>query len=47
MGDHDYWCVWVEVVAKRGCEVDAESATVWESDVLSEEDENVLEEGRN
>jgi hypothetical protein len=36
MGDEYYRSVWVEVVAKRGCEVDAESATVGEANVLSE-----------
>jgi hypothetical protein len=36
MRDHNYWRIWVEVVAKRWCEVYAESATVGEANVLSE-----------
>ena len=36
MRDEYYWGVWLEVVAKRRCEVDAERATVGEANVLSE-----------
>ena len=35
MRDQYYWGVWVEIVAKRGCEVYAESATVGEANELS------------
>ena len=36
MGDEYYRGVWIEVVAKRGCEVYAKSATVGEANKLSE-----------